>query len=219
MMNDSLSGWDDWQEAFANWTDVSVSELHGLMTGLMTVCDAPSEQVWVKVLEELSFSLPDAKALSLLAEEAEDVAFQLKDKDDAYQFSPLVPDDENDLYERVQALKQWANGFLTGFGVSDCKNLNEQEVELLTDLAKIGSIRINSDDEFEGGEASYLHLFEYVRMVPVSMATRKRKTVMNLPLIAGLPLDAKTANELNDENSHKLDASLVIDVMDNKRPS
>ncbi|WP_434354367.1 UPF0149 family protein [Psychrobacter sp. HD31] len=212
-MNDSLSGWNDWQEAFTNWTDVSVSELHGLMTGLMTVCDAPNEKVWIKVLEELSFTVPEEKALSLLVEEAEDVAFQLKDKDDAYQFTPLVPDDENDLYERVQALKQWANGFLTGFGVSDCNNLSEQEVELLSDLARIGSIRINSDDEFEGGEESYLHLFEYVRMVPVSMATRKRKSVMSLPLIAGLPLEAKTANELAEKQLPP-----VVDATSN-RPS
>ena len=41
-MNDHLSGWTDWQEAFTDWTDISISELHGLMTGLMTACDAPT---------------------------------------------------------------------------------------------------------------------------------------------------------------------------------
>lgn len=212
MMKDSLSGWDDWLEAFDNWTDVTVSELHGLMTGLMTACDAPDQQVWMKVLEELSFTLPDDKALQLLTEEAEDVAFQLKDKDDAYQFSPLVPDDEHDLYERVQALKQWANGFMTGFGVCDV-HIGEQEVEVLSDLAQIGAIRISEEDEFEGGEESYLHIFEYARMVPVSLATRKRKAVASLPLIAGLPLNAKTANEIADSQLPP-----VVDATNN-RPS
>lgn len=193
-MNDDLSGWNDWLDAFNEWTDVTVSELHGLMTGFMTVCDAPEEDVWARVLNELSFTIPQEKALRLLTEEAEDVAFQLKDKDDAYQFSPLVPDDEHDLYERIIALKQWANGFITGIGVCDC-NLNEQEIETLNDLSHIGAIRINPDDEFEGGEESYLHLYEFARMVPVSLATRKRKPVMTLPLIAGLPMGAKTANE------------------------
>lgn len=216
-MNDGLSGWDDWSDAFDNWTDVTISELHGLMTGLMTACDAPESQVWAKVLEELSFTLPAEKALQLLTEEAEDVAFQLKDKDDAYQFSPLVPDDEHDLYERVQALKQWANGFMTGFGVCDV-HLSEQEVEVLSDLAQIGAIRISEEDEFEGGEESYLHLFEYARMVPVSLATRKRKAVMSLPLIAGLPMGAKTASEANHAAA-QTHLPPVVDAMNLERPS
>ena len=126
-MNDDISGWNDWSKAFADWTDVTISELHGLMTGLMTVCHAPAKiEDWEQLLTELSFSLPNEAALTLLAEEAEDTSFQLKDKDDAYQYSPLVPDDEHDLYERVMALKEWANGFMTGFGVTDC-NLKAEE--------------------------------------------------------------------------------------------
>lgn len=234
-MNDHLSGWNDWQEAFADWTDVSISELHGLITGLMTVCDAPTADAWAKMLEELSFTQPDENALELLTEEAEDIAFQLKDKDDAYQYAPLVPDDEHELYERVQALKHWANGYLTGVGVADM-SLSEKEIETLGDLAKIGGIRIELDDEFEGGEESYLHLYEFARMVPVSLATRSRKPLLSLPIIAGLPLGAMTAKEqqaqqhhvgehaydnLHDNTSYDNASSImppVIDAMD-KRPS
>ena len=198
-MNDDISGWNEWSKVFADWTDVSISELHGLMTGLMTVCHAPSKiEDWEQLLTELSFSIPDEAALTLLAEEAEDTSFQLKDKDDAYQYSPLVPDDEHDLYERVMALKQWANGFMTGFGVTDC-TLSAEETVMFSDLAKIGSIRIEPDDEFEGGEESYLYLYEFVRMVPVSLAIRPRKAMMSLPLIAGLSPDAKTAKELEQQ--------------------
>ena len=35
-MNDNISGWNTWSDAFAGWTDVTISEIHGLMTGLMT---------------------------------------------------------------------------------------------------------------------------------------------------------------------------------------
>jgi len=55
-MNDNISGWNTWLTAFDDWTDVSISEVHGLMTGLMTACNAPDEQVWAKVFEELSFA-------------------------------------------------------------------------------------------------------------------------------------------------------------------
>lgn len=218
-MNDDISGWNDWTSAFADWTDVSISELHGLMTGLMTVCHAPAKtEDWEALLSELSFAIPSEEALTLLAEEAEDTSFQLKDKDDAYQYSPLLPDDEHDLYERVMALKQWANGFMTGFGVTDC-SLTAEENVILADLAKIGSIRIAPDDEFEGGEESYLYLYEFARMVPVSLATRKRKTMMELPLIAGLAPTAKTAAELEQAGLKAKPMPPVIDIMNQNNPS
>ena len=217
-MNDNISGWNTWLTAFDDWTDVSISEVHGLMTGLMTACDAPDEPVWAKVFEELSFApLPD-EALTLLTEEAEDIVFQLKDKDDAYSYMPLVPDDEHDLYERVMALKQWANGFMTGFGITDC-GLSSDENEMLSDLAKIGGIRLEDDEDFEGGEESYLHIYEFARMVPVSFATRKRKAVKDISLIAGLAIDAKTTKELQAEGKLPKPMPLVLDVMNQNRPS
>lgn len=218
-MNDDISGWNDWSKAFSDWSDVTISELHGLMTGLMTVCHAPTKkEEWEQLLTELSFTLPNETALTLLTEEAEDTCFQLKDKDDAYQFSPLVPDDEHDLYERVMALKQWANGFMTGFGVTD-STLTAEENILFSDLAKIGSVRIDTEDEFEGGEESYLYLYEFVRMVPVSLAVRPRKSMMSLPLIAGLALDARTATELEQEGVKPKPMPPVIDVMNQNNPS
>lgn len=217
-MNDNISGWNTWVEAFEDWTDVSVSEIHGLMTGLMTACNAPDEQGWATILEELSFApLPDA-ALTLLTEEAEDTVFQLKDKDDAYAYTPLIPDDDHDLYERVMALKQWANGFMTGFGISDCR-ISAEENEMLMDLAKIGGIRLEDDEDFEGGEESYIYIYEFVRMIPVSFATRQRKSVKELALIAGLKMDAKTTKELQAEGKLPKPMPPVIDVMNQHNPS
>ncbi|AMN50376.1 MULTISPECIES: UPF0149 family protein [unclassified Psychrobacter] len=217
-MNDNISGWNTWSNAIEDWTDVSICELHGLMTGLMTACNAPTEQEWATVLAELSFApLPDA-ALTLLTEEAEDTVFQLKDKDDAYAYTPLVPDDEHDLYERVMALKQWANGFMTGFGITDCR-LTSEENEMLMDLAKIGGIRLEEDEEYEGGEESYLYIYEFARMVPVSFATRKRKPVKELALISGLAMDAKTTKELQAEGKLPKPMPHVLDVMNQNNPS
>ncbi|MGP5062704.1 UPF0149 family protein [Psychrobacter celer] len=217
-MNDNISGWNTWLTAFDDWNDVSISEVHGLMTGLMTACNAPDEQVWAKVFEELSFApLPEA-ALTLLAEEAEDTVFQLKDKDDAYAYMPLLPDDEHDLYERVMALKQWANGFMTGFGITDCQ-ISGDENEMLSDLAKIGAIRLAEDEDFEGGEESYLYIYEFARMVPVSFATRKRKPVKDIALIAGLAIDAKTTKELQAEGKFPKPMPPVMDAMNQNNPS
>jgi uncharacterized protein YgfB (UPF0149 family) len=215
-MNDNISGWNSWLTVFEEWNDVSISELHGLMTGLMCACNAPDEKGWATILDELSFAALPEPALTLLTEEAEDTVFQLKDKDDAYAYTPLVPDDEHDLYERVMALKQWANGFMTGFGITDC-GLSAEENEMLVDLAKIGAIRLEGDEEYEGGEEAYLHIYEFARMVPVSFATRKRKPIKELALIAGLAMDAKTTKELQAEG--KSPKPPVLDVMNQNNPS
>lgn len=212
MATDYLSGWDDWVSAFGDWTDISISELHGIMTGIMTVCHAPDTDGWVRLLEEMSFGIPSESALELLTDYAEDVSFALKDKDDAYGYEPLVPDDEHELYERVLALKDWAGGYITGIGVAGV-TLSVDENELIGTLMEIAAIRLDDEESLEGGEEMWLQLFEFARMVPVSLAVRQRQDVKNLALLKGLPPEAKTANELASE---KL-AVPVIDVMASKQ--
>ena len=90
---------------------------------------------------------------------------------------------------------------------------------MLSDMAKIGAIRLAEDDEFEGGEESYLYIYEFARMVPVSFATRKRKSVKELALIAGLPIDAKTTKELQAEGKLPKPMPPVMDVMNQNNPS
>lgn len=227
-MSDYLSGFDDWTAAFAGWTDVSIHELHGLMTGVVCACKPPSSDEWKTLLSELSFSeLPEA-ALDILTQYAEDVSFALKDKDDAYEYTPLVPDDEHELSERLIALKEWAGGFITGIGITDCY-LKDDERELLSDLSKIASLRgledydnhqqnygqtelddCHADDFLEevdledahgrgqhsAAEGMYLELFEFARIVPISLALRQKKAVCELALIKGLDPSRKTAKEL-----------------------
>ena len=64
-MDDYISGWQDWTQAFEDWHDVTISELHGLISGVLSVCDAPTEQEWQLLLTELSFTELEPKATSL----------------------------------------------------------------------------------------------------------------------------------------------------------
>lgn len=194
MMSDELSGWNDWQSAFEDWHDVSISELHGLMTAVMVACVPTDEAGWTVLLEELSFAVPSEQALTLLTEYATDVSFALQDQDDAYEYEPLVPDDEHELSERFLALKDWAGGFITGIGMVDLI-LADDEHEHIADLAKIASIRPDDNDEFAGDEEAYLYLFEFARMVPVSLFRKKRKAIKELALIKGLSPERLTAKE------------------------
>lgn len=248
-MDDYISGWNDWEQALDDWTDVSISELHGLITGVLSVCDAPTANEWQTLLEALSFGELEKNALELVTEEGEDIAATLTDDNDSYQFMPLVPDDEHPLFERLRALSDWANGFMTGFGVTD-SSLRPEENALFTDLAKIGGLRVDElDENLQGndnpeGEAYYVELLEFVRMIPVSVAQgRVRKEVSKLPLIAGFAMNRVIGKQETAEDEAHLDylegladddelnwqaekdtnddfvTNMVIDAMNGKRPS
>ena len=207
-MDDYISGWQDWTQAFEDWHDVTISELHGLISGVLSVCDAPTEQEWQLLLTELSFTELEPKALEIVTEEGEDMVAVLTDDADSYQFMPLLPDDDHPLYERLMALKNWANGFLTGFGVTDSA-LRPEENNLFNDLAKIGALRIDVYDEaLQGtdnaeGEVEYMELLEFVRMIPVSVSQgRVRKSVAKLPLIAGFALNRPVGKSQEIDEEH-----------------
>lgn len=207
-MSEQFSEFNDWQNAFHAWTDVSVSELHGLMTAIMTACHPTDTEGWATLLGELSFEIPDESALELLTEYAKDTSFTLKDNDDAYSYEPLVPDDEHDLSERFLALKDWAGGFITGLGVAEVA-LSKDEREQIADLAKIASIRPDENEQFDGDEEEYLHLFEFARMIPVALFRKNRKDIKKLSVIKGLSPDRLTANEIEQNKS----LPLVFDAM------
>lgn len=207
-MDDYISGWQDWTQAFEDWHDITISELHGLISGVLSVCNAPTEQEWQLLLTELSFTELEPKALEIVTEEGEDMVAVLTDDADSYQFMPLLPDDDHPLYERLMALKNWANGFLTGFGITDSA-LRPEENNLFNDLAKIGALRVDAYDEaLQGtdnaeGEVEYMELLEFVRMIPVSVSQgRVRKSVAKLPLIAGFAMNCPVGKAQGVDEEH-----------------
>lgn len=229
-MSDYLSGFDDWVTAFENWSDVSISELHGIMTAVVCACKPPTQDEWARFLGELSFEIPNDNALALLTQYGEDVAYSLQDKGEAFEFEPLLPDDEHTLFERLIALKDWAGGFISGIGMTDI-HLSDDERELIYDLSKIASIRPddtadNTDDFVDDDltkdsdnelvcqsdkEETYFHLYEFARMVPVAFMVRHKKSIMDLALIKGLDMTRKTAKEIAQANLPP-----IIDAMNTK---
>lgn len=202
--------YDDWQEAFEDWNDVSPSELHAIITALVCAVRPPDLDEWRVLFEELSFSQPSQEAFVFLTESAKDIGFELSDPDDAYEHAPLVPDDDYPLKERLLALKDWAGGFLTGIGMADMA-LSQDETKLLHDLGKIAALRVDIDslddtdvltdtsqtdtNQDKQDEVHYFELYEFVRMVPLVFSARPKKQSKELALIKGLDMGRKTAQE------------------------
>jgi len=90
------------------------------------------------------------------------------------EFRLLLPDDDEPLPERVDALAAWCQGFVYGLaagGITEESELPEDTNELLNDMIEISRARHDADDEEEAEESdanddevAYMEIEEYVRV-------------------------------------------------------
>jgi uncharacterized protein len=82
------------------------------------------------------------------------------------EFEPLLPDDEQPLAARVEALGAWCHGFLYGFGAAGTAGgaqMPDDVAEVLSDLAKFSQAGAVGSESPEVEEDAYVELVEFVR--------------------------------------------------------
>ncbi|AVH13636.1 UPF0149 family protein [Acinetobacter indicus] len=176
-MQDDISGWSEWYRNFSTIEEISSpSELHGLLTGIVCVTNAPTEAEWQQILATLNVPELSPEALDILTGEAEDVAHALSE--DELDYLPLLPDDEHILQERVQALADWCAGVVLGFGLAS-GHIRSDELELIEHLQDVAAVEFEDSDNDEEGEESYQELYEFVRLIPVSLSVGRKKIAVD----------------------------------------
>ncbi len=210
-MQDDISGWSDWDQNFDGIEEISSpSELHGLLTGIVCVTEAPTEDEWLQILSTLDVAEMDPQAVRILTEEAEDIAHSLSE--DELDYLPMLPDDSHSLADRVQALADWCTGVVLGFGLSSGQ-LRAEEQELIESLQDVAAVEFDESDDDEEGEASYLELYEFVRLIPVSLSMgRKKIPVADSSLLQRVKTAAKALGSTSDAQS-------VVEMFTPHRPS
>lgn len=147
-------------------SSVPAAESHGCLCGaLCTTLDYPFAR-WLEELVPESDSTeaaPDARRepLQLLFN---DTLSSLRG--DQMEFEPLLPDDDVSLTQRAQALSQWCQGFLYGFGTGRGRGTEELPAnvdEILRDFTHISRASVELEEESESEEESYSEVIEYVR--------------------------------------------------------
>lgn len=79
----------------------------------------------------------------------------------------MLPNDDAPLAERAQALGQWCQGFLAGFGLALRQaSLSDEADEVLQDIAAIAQVQ-GQLEESEDGETDYMEVQEYLRVAPL----------------------------------------------------
>ncbi len=210
-MQDDISGWSEWYRNFSSIEEISSpSELHGLLTGIVCITQAPTREEWQQILETLEVPELEPEALELLTTEAEDVFNALSE--DELDYLPLLPDDEHVLADRVQALADWCAGVVLGFGLAT-GNIRQDEREWIEHLQDVAAVEFDESDDDDEGEESYQELYEFVRLIPVSLSVgRKKVSVEDTPLLKRFIKKVKAQTTTTDAQS-------VVEMFTPKRPS
>lgn len=146
---------------------MNAAEAHGILCGMLCGDQTIDNNVWIRhVLGEVVNG-------DILADEASRRLTLLKaytfEKLDAPEcsFTPLLPDDEQSIAIRTQALGGWCEGFLFGMGLSEIKDLKKfpsNLQEFIEDVVSISRIAPVTEEHNEEDEESYMQLIEYVRI-------------------------------------------------------
>ncbi len=145
---------------------VGAAEFHGVLAGLICAgvkLDATSWEAPFNDLVNEGFGLPpEAKKLAI--ELYSTICVQLTDGNMA--FTLLLPDDEQPLDERAEAMAQWAQSFLVGFGMMQSKlnQASENIQELITDIRDISQVSLDFEQEDEESELAFSEVSEYLRI-------------------------------------------------------
>ncbi|MCL1086306.1 MULTISPECIES: UPF0149 family protein [Shewanella] len=143
-------------------------EVHGALVGLICGGVEQTGDTWIKPLFDLMNDgqpLP-AQLHQLVCDLFQDSVTRLAEFE--FGFMPLLPEEEEPLSQRVEALSLWAQSFLTGMAIIQPKlNQASTEVrEVIKDLAEIAQVEFDVADD-EESEAAYTELLEFVRIAAI----------------------------------------------------
>ena len=142
------------------------AELHGLLCGMLCADSAISNELCLERIEaEFGADPLGVQAQELFKELFYLIVSQLDDAE--LGFALLLPTDQATLNQRLDALKQWCQGFLAGLvlvGLDKERLLLPEVTEFLADLVEICRLGAVAGDGAEEEEAAYMEIVEYVRM-------------------------------------------------------
>jgi uncharacterized protein YgfB (UPF0149 family) len=142
---------------------MDASELHGSLCGYLSGGgEAPARTDWI------SRMLADPEAVAIAPDSALDRMFtataELLDSPD-FGFELLLPDGDDPVAERGEALLGWCRGFLGGFGLSAGAEppLSDESKDALADLGRIAASELSYEDPATDEEALE-EVAEFVRV-------------------------------------------------------
>ena len=148
--------------------DSSPSEMHGTLCGMLSINPLTDSRTWISQL------LPTFDSSNILHQEIHELLekFHLETKsqlnDPECDFQLILPDDDDTLEIRTNAICDWCQGYLAGISMSGVKDLNTlpgHAQEICHDFIEISRAPANYEIESsEEDEVALLELVEYIRV-------------------------------------------------------
>lgn len=143
------------------------SEIHGMLCGQLASGRRLTLEQWLQLLSGLTGKTLEADDAGMASRLYKRTLVELDAAD--FAISLLLPDEDEALAQRTEALGLWCQSFLSGFGEGlslqpQTGQAMEDEVEsTLSDLSAIAQIQC-ADDDNNAAERDWLEVTEYVRM-------------------------------------------------------
>jgi len=151
----------------ASW---NAAQSHGLLAGRLATVGVAAGPDWLlQVLE----GTDEANALQKECRRVLDLLYQAtywQLSERLSEFEALLPDDEDDVALRTEALGHWCEGFLhglvsAGHGVALRERLAAEPLsDIIKDLLQITRAGLDDESDEEDNESAYVELVEYVRV-------------------------------------------------------
>jgi hypothetical protein len=144
------------------------AETHGLLCAILSSGVAVRPEAWLESMMSKPLAKGDNKsesAYKVLQDLYQKTRTALTEMDD-FDLQLLLPNDDSDFSERIEALVQWTQGFLSGLKAMGIEQKDEQGEmkDALSDLNKIACLEYENEIGDEEGEHAYAELVEYTRM-------------------------------------------------------
>ena len=140
------------------------AEAHGSLCGALCSVSPYRMQDWINEI------LPDGAALSEESSAMIERVFTATATsfgEQGMEFEPLLPDDEQPLNGRANALALWCTGFLYGLGSgysADFESLGGDVGEIVRDFTEISRAAGDDAEGDESNEQAYAELVEFIRV-------------------------------------------------------
>jgi len=141
---------------------VQAAEAHGVLSGMLCAAGAAELGEWWSNIrgDESQVEVPEP-VRELHAETVASLA------DVTGTFDLMLPQDEASLEERAEALHDWCQGFLYGYGMAggrDPAKLPHDAAEILRDIHQFAQASFDLGEDAEEDEQAYSELVEYLRV-------------------------------------------------------
>ena len=161
---------------------ISTSEFHGILCGYLCTQPHTEEYPWRALLssfidEQLTLS---PLACDVISQTCEQVT--TSQAEGSLLFAVMIPDDDQPVQVRVEALGQWCAGFVSGYGYGNsATHPNKQtldRLQVLTSIAQVTADDTMPDDE---AERDLLVVCEHVQAVAFELFNTTKRAANSTP--------------------------------------